>query len=56
MNAARADGGWRRVAGLGPRSSVEDLWERRVDQNKRMQLNPGRHVWLLSLLAERPTL
>lgn len=26
---------------LGPRSSVEDLSERRVDQNKRMQLNPG---------------
>jgi hypothetical protein len=38
----RREGGWRMAACRQPwpRSSVEDLWQRRVDQNKRMQLNP----------------
>lgn len=51
-SAGRREGGWRRCRRvLARRPPVEDLSERRVDQNKRMQLNPGATLAAVTLFA-----
>ena len=55
MSSRRREGGWRRNPMAWPRSSVEDLEKRRVDQYKRMQLNPGATLAIVTICSAQPT-